>query len=106
MIHLIGGVRKTFSRLRRNPSTSAVRDSTRRSASTSAFASAWLPRVGAELGDFRLDGLKHDLLRIRDPLIYCLEDDSLGERPSHERLVLACALGSGEAAVNIPRSFR
>jgi len=41
---LTGGVRKTFSRLRRSPSTSAVRDSTRRSVSTGALASAWLPR--------------------------------------------------------------
>jgi hypothetical protein len=40
LIHSIGGVRKTLSRLRRSPSTSAVRDSTLRSVSTSAFASA------------------------------------------------------------------
>ena len=43
-IHSSGGAWNTFSRLRRSPSSSSRRASILRSVSTSALASAWLPR--------------------------------------------------------------
>jgi len=57
--------------------------------------------VGAELGDLFFDALEHvgDVLRVGDPLLDRSEDHPLGERPAHERLVVASTLRGREAAV-------
>jgi hypothetical protein len=128
-IHSRGGAWKTFSDPRRSPCSSSRSASSRRSVSTRALPSAWLPRpspmkstkfarrrssasssaslvrtvsgVRVELRHLGFDALDQvaDVLGPIELLPDCLQDDRLGELPADEHLVLAGALRRAEAAV-------